>query len=294
MGVSVTVFAQDTVLQAEVPDAHTVTVKSDDGRVALDGVVCKETVDVERHREQKYRIIPNDGKVIDKVLYNGEDVTKKLVKGVFSAPTLVRDAELTVICKDAPPAPDDRKYDIRGTAEDENGKILPDVTVEIGGQTAETDEDGNFEIKDLPSGIHSIVIIDKDGTIIGSTQLTIEKAEGNELTITTDADGYPVVRPGKDTRKISLTLVSQKDGDVGIKEATDITPALPVNTGGTGNPGNSGKPGSSGNSGVSGNPKIPQTGDFSHINLWISLTAVSAGVIFIVLFGNRRKKKAAE
>lgn len=273
MNVSVTAFAQDTVLQTEVPDTHTVTVKSDDGRVALDGVVCKDTADVERHKEQKYRIIPNDGKVIDKVLYNGEDVTEKLVKGVFPAPKLVRDAELIVICKDAPPAPDDRKYDIYGTAEDENGKLLPGVTVEICEKNTVTDQDGKFEIKDITSGIHPIVIIDKDGNIIGSTQLTIEKADGNGLTFATDANGYPVVKPGKDTQRISLALVSQKDGDIRIKEAVDITPTPPAK---------------------SGSSDSPQTGDFSHINLWISLMAALAGSLFIMSLMSRRKKKTEE
>ena len=270
MGMSVPAFAQETVLNAEIPKTHMVTVESADGRVALDGVVCKGTAEVERHKEQNYRIIPDDGKVIDRVLYNGEDVTEELVKGVFTAPRLVRDAELVVTYKDAPPAPDDKKYDISGTLEDGDGNPIPGVTVEIGGKTDVTDEDGRFEIEDVPSGTHPVVVIDEDGSIIASGEITIDKADGDELILTVDKDGNPVIKPAKDTKDIDLTLVVGKDGSITVKNVADVTPKAP------------------------GDGKSPQTGDFSHMNVWFSLMAASAGVLLILMFRKRKVKTEKE
>lgn len=262
MSVSITAFAEETVLTAEVPNAHTVTVTSEGGRVALDGTVCKDTAEVERHKEQSYRIIPDAGKLIDKVLYNGEDVTAQLEKGVFTAPKLVRDAELEVVYKNAPSAPDSRKYDIGGKVEDTDGKAVSGVTIDIGNQGAVTDENGRFQLKDIPSGIHTIAITGEDGKVIGSGQITIEKADPDDLTLTADKDGNPVIHPQSDTKDIDLTLVVGEDGSITIKAAEDVT------------------------------PEPQQTGDNSSLWLWLGLLTTSAGVVFIILLTNRRKKKA--
>jgi len=50
------------------------------------------------------------------------------------------------------------------TVESEGGNPIPGVTVEIGDKTDVTDEDSRFEIENMPSEIHSIVITDKDGS----------------------------------------------------------------------------------------------------------------------------------
>lgn len=268
MSVSITVFAEETVLTAEVPNAHTVTVTSEGGRVALDGTVCKGAAEVERHEEQSYRIIPDAGKLIDKVLYNGEDVTAQLEKGVFTAPKLVRDAEIEVVYKNAPSAPDSKKYGIGGKVEDTDGKAVSGVTIDIGNQGAVTDENGRFQLKDIPSGIHMIAITGEDGKVIGSGQITIEKADPDDLTLTADKDGNPVIHPQSDTKDIDLTLVVGEDGSITVKAAEDVTPE----------------------------PRQPgsQTGDNSSLWLWLGLLTTSAGVVFIILLTNRRKKKAVE
>lgn len=263
MSVSITAFAAETVLTAEVPNAHTVTVTSEGGRVALDGAVCKDTTEMERHKEQSYRIIPDAGKLIDKVLYNGEDVTAQLEKGVFTAPKLVRDAELEVVYKNAPSAPDSKKYDIGGKVEDESCKPLPDVAVEIGGKMDETDGNGNFQIAALPSGTHQIVITDKDGNIIGHCPLIIVKSDENKLTLTVDENGDYVIKPRNDTKTIDLTLTVDEDGNVAVKNAADATV----------------------HSGTS-----PTTGDNSNLTMWYILMLVSAGIVFAVLIINRRRK----
>ena len=263
MSVSITAFAEETVLTAEVPNAHTVTVTSEGGRVALDGTVCKDAAEVERHKEQSYRIIPDAGKLIDKVLYNGEDVTGQLQKGVFTAPKLVRDAKLEVVYKNAPPAPDSRKYDIGGKVEDADGKPMPGVTVEIGGKTDEVDGNGNFSIAALPSGTHQVVIADKGGNILGHCQLVIVKSDENKLTLTVDENGDYVIKPRNDTKSINLTLTVDEDGNVAVKNAADATV----------------------HSGTS-----PTTGDNSNLTMWYILMLVSAGIVFAVLIINRRRK----
>lgn len=261
---SVPVFAQETELTVNVPDRHTVTIDSDGGRIVADGKVLDGGVEIERHKEQIYRIIPDPGKKLQSLTYNGEDVTGAIKSGVFTAPRLVRDATLTAVYTDAPAAPDDKEYDIGGTVVDEDGNPLSCVTVDIGGKTDVTDEDGHFEIEDVPSGTHPVVITDKDGKIIGSEEITIGKADKENLTLTVDADGNPVVKPGKDTESIDLTLVVGKDGSVGVKDAKDTTPP-PQPTG-------------------------PQTGDTSNIFLWIALLFVSgAGLTGTVITKKKRK-----
>ena len=69
------------------------------------------------------------------LLYNGEDVTDQVTNGVFTAPSLVRDAELTAVFADAPAAPDDKTYDISGIVTDASGNPIPGATLDMGGRT---------------------------------------------------------------------------------------------------------------------------------------------------------------
>ncbi len=273
MSTGITAFAEETVLTADIPNTHMVTVKSDHGRVALDGAVCEGRAEVERHREQSYRIIPNAGKQIDKVLYNGEDVTDQVIKSVFTAPKLVRDAELEVVYKNVPGAPDERKYEIHGTVEDENGVHLSGVTVDIGGKTEVTDEDGKFQMKEIPSGTHPVAITDQNGKVLGSSVLIIEKADGNKLTFTVDKNDNPVIKPGKNTKIIDLTIVVAQNGDLKITGVSDSTPL-------SGNTGNN----------------SPQTGDTDNPNLWLSLLIASGTALLMsysyIGYSKRRRKES--
>lgn len=258
----VTAFAEETDLTASIPERHTVTIDSDGGRIAADGVVLGESVEIERHTEQAYRVIPHPGKKLQSLSYNGENVTGAMKNGVFTAPKLVRDAALTAVYTDAPPAPDDREYDIGGTVVDEDGNPLSGVTVDIGGKTDVTDGDGHFKLKDVPSGTHPVMITDKDGKVIGSGEITIGKADKGDLTLTVDEMGNPVVQPSENTESIALTLVVRDDGSVGVKDAKDTTPP-PKPTG-------------------------PQTGDNSNMWLWFFLLFVStATMISVIHFGKR-------
>lgn len=262
---SIPAFAQKTELTASVPERHTVTIESDNGRIVADGIVLGDSVEIERHKEQIYRMIPNPGKKLQSLTYNGEDVTGEVKNGVFTAPRLVRDAALTAVYTDALPAPDDKEYSISGTVVDEDGNPLPGVTVDIGGKTDATDENGHFEIENVSSGTHPVVITDKDGKIIGSGEITIGKADKDDLTLTADENGNPVVKPSEDTESIGLTLVVDKNNDIRIKEVKDIT----VHTGDGGS---------------------PTTGDAAGLNLWFVLMIASAGTISVISIANRRRK----
>lgn len=222
--VSVTAFAEETKLTAQVPYSHTVDIISNGGRIVLDGIISNGKVQVERHKEQTYRIIPYEGKRLQKLTYNGEDVTNQIKKGVFTASKLVRNAELEAIYTDAPASPDDRKYDISGKVTDDNGKPMSDVTIEIGGKTTVTDKNGEFNIPDVPSGTHYVVISDKSGKIIGSGELIIDKAEGKELTVKKDENDCTVIKPGDETKSIKLTANVEKYANVVFCDIQDSTP----------------------------------------------------------------------
>lgn len=81
----------------------------------------------------------------------------------------------------------------------------------------------NFTLKlpSLPAPVRGLLLCctdcgsaveDEDGNIIASGEITIDKADGDELTLTADEDGNPVIKPAKDTKDIDLTLVVGKDG----------------------------------------------------------------------------------
>lgn len=262
---SIPAFAQETELTVNVPERHTVTIDSGGGRIVADGKVLDGSVEIERHKEQIYRIIPDPGKKLQSLTYNGEDVTGEVKNGVFTAPRLVRDAALTAVYTDALPAPDDKEYDISGIVVDEDGNPLPGVVVDIGGKTDETDKKGRFKLGNIPSGTHMVVITDKEGKVIGCGEITIDKAGKDALTLTVNENGNPIVKPRNDTKDIGLTIVVDNDGSIRIKDAKDIT----VHT---------------------GDGSSLTTGEANSLNLWFILMIASVGAISVILMANRRRK----
>lgn len=259
----VPVLAEDeTELTVSVPKQHTVTIESEGGRIVADGTVCGDTTEVERHKEQIYWILPDAGKVLTSLIYNGEDVTDQVKNGVFTAPALVRDATLTAVYANAPAVSDDKTYNVSGTVTDANGSPLPGVTVDIGGKTDVTDESGRFDLTDIPSGTHTVVITDGDGNVIGHGEITIGRGDDTDLTLTADENGNPVVKPSTDTKNISLELVIGADGSIAVKSAADITPKSP----GSG----------------------AQTGDNSNMLMW-SMLLIFSGMLLTVLSAKRQK-----
>ena len=166
--------------------------------VTADGTILEDSAEAERHKEQAYWILPDAGKSLKSLTYNGEDVTDQVKNGVFTAPKLLRDAELTAVYEEAPPAPDDKTYSIGGTVTDEEGNPVSGAAVDIGGTTGKTDEAGNFSLTGVPSGSHTVVIIDEDGKAIGHGEITITAADETELTLTVDVNGLLAVKAIKD------------------------------------------------------------------------------------------------
>lgn len=95
-------FAASTEVIVGVPDRHTVIVNSDEGKIYADDKLCGGQIEVERHREQAYRIEPGYGKALLRLIYDGRDVTAKVQNGFYIAPKLVRNASLTAVYQDVP------------------------------------------------------------------------------------------------------------------------------------------------------------------------------------------------
>lgn len=224
-------------LNAEVPNEHTVSVESPEGRIAADGVFHETSFQAQRHAEIVYTVIPNPAKQLKTLTYAGEDVTSQVKNGVFKAPRLVRDTIFTAVYEDAPKAPDERTYNLTLTVlrEDtrQSGAMslaattpAAGVTVSIGTASAMTDADGKAVFEKISSGIHQVIITDADGKLIGHMELTIASAEGTEIILDWDDNGNPIITPAKRTKQSALTLWLTADGRITVKEGgvTDTTP----------------------------------------------------------------------
>lgn len=272
-GMSVTAYAEDVTISATVPDRHTVTVEADGGKIVINGHVCGASIQVERLREQTYWIIPDAGKTLEALYYNGEDVTGQVKAGVFTAPELIGDATLKAVFQNAPSAPGKEYYNISGTVTDGAGKPVPGATVDIGGHTGVTDQNGTFLIKDVPPGTWPVVITDGDETIIGIGEITIGEPGGGSLTVTTDGNGNPVITPGKGTETIGMTLVISVDGTISVRNIKDATPSTPNQPAGSGD-------------------TSPKTGDDNQMLLCLALLLLACGGLIALVFFGRRKNKS--
>lgn len=220
--ISVTAFAGDATIRTTVPERHTVTVEADGGRVIANNRVCGETVLIERQKAQTWWIVPDEGKELGKLYYNGEDVTSQMAGCTFTAPPLVSDAVLTAVFQDAAASPEER-YTISGTITDEDGNPISGATVDVGGHTGTTDEDGHFTIPDVPPGTYPVVITGENGNIIGIGEITIGQPEDGGPTVTGDENGNPVITPGKGNTNLDLTIVVDGDGGIGLEDVDAYT-----------------------------------------------------------------------
>lgn len=266
----ITAYADEVKLGTVIPEYHTVTVEADGGKIAADGAVCGNTVQIKRHSAQAYWLLPDSGKVLDALYYNGEDVTAQVKNGVFIAPSLSDDAEIRAVFKDAPSVDSDKTYDITGTLTDEDGNPIPDAVVDIGGKTGKTDEDGKFTVEDVPAGTHTVTVTDKNGEIIGHTQIAIEEPGGGSLTLTADENGNYVITPAGSTNGIVLDMSIGENGVITVKSAKDAA---------------------DGNTHVKKNESktSPNTGNDVYPQLWFILMFAFAAIMFIPAAAKRRK-----
>ena len=308
-GMSTTALADEVTIRTTVPERHTVNVQAEGGKIIANNQVCQGSVKIERQRVQSWWIVPDAGMVLSALYYNGEDVMAQVRAGVFTAPALTDDATLEAIFANAPSTPRDEQYDVSGTITGPDGKPVPGAAVDIGGQTGTTDENGNFTVKDVPPGTHTVTVTDQDGNVIGIGEITIEDPQGGSMTVTTDSNGNPMIVPGNSTTMISLTLTVGEDGVIAIGDVEDATPAREESeepedteepaasddktkpsddkTGASG-----GRQGSSDGKAETSGGKSLQTGDMTDPVLWLALLCISAAVLGIA--GIERKRKKSE
>lgn len=92
-------------ISAEVPATHTVTIRADGGQIIAEEHVYGKSVQIERQKAQVWKIAPDEGKQLVRLLYDGEDVTDQVKDGVFTAPAMIRDLTLEAVFQDAPTTP---------------------------------------------------------------------------------------------------------------------------------------------------------------------------------------------
>lgn len=266
-GMSTTAYAADVSISTAVPDSHTLTVNADHAQVFCQGQKGGR-FEIERLSEPTLLIRPENGYRVSKVTLNGEDITASVIGGYCTLKPVYEDKMLTVETT-ATQADTDSTHDISGTVTDEDGNPISGATVDIGGHTDVTDENGNFTVEDVPDGYHPVTITDKEGNVIGYTE--IEIAEGKPG-VTQNSDGtYMITAPKNSAIHIELTVTG--NGRITVDGVTEITPTRP-----------------NGN----GNSKSPLTGRSGSIALWAVLMTASVGTVFIALFLTHRKKTAEE
>ena len=193
-------------LKTRVPESYMVEISADGGRIVCGGEICTDSIRLERHQEHVYWILPDPGKRLAALYYNGENVTAQVKDGVFTAPELCADAELIAEFTAVPGSGSHQEYQVEGALTDSEGNPLGDVTVEIGGITGETDPAGRFELSGLPEGEHTVVMTDDENHVIGHGTLEI--------------------RPGEDQETIDLEMQLGEDGLISIRqtEGSDAAP----------------------------------------------------------------------
>lgn len=257
---SVAVFAEEATVSTSVPSSHTLTVIAEHADVFYEGK-SGDNFSVPRLSEPTLLIRPESGQKVSKVTLNGEDITDKVIGGYYTLPSVYEEKELIVETVEVP-AESDSIHDISGTLTDKNGNPIAGATVDIGGKSDKTDRNGKFKIEDVPNGYYPVTVTDGDGNVISYTELEITEGE---LKITKNPDGtYKITAPKNSAIYMDMTV--QTDGKTAIGGIKDITPPRP------------------------GDPSSPPTGILLDINLWLILTATSAGALFIIILINRRRK----
>ena len=218
--------AEETEVTVSVPKQHEVVIDSKDGRVVVNQSVVDTKFQADRHSEVTYWILPDAGKEIQTVVYDGKDVTDQVVDHEYTAPKLVRNASLTVTYGDIE-APDENTYIINGsiTGTDQTPNNL---SLEIGGKKTTVSKDGSFIFPNISSGLHTMVLMDQNENILAHGILNIEKAQDNDLQTVTSEDGNISIIPSLKTENITLQILLEK-GHLVLSGAADSTPEYIIN-----------------------------------------------------------------
>lgn len=270
--------AEETEVTVSVPKQHEVTIDSKDGRIVVNQSVVDTKFQADRHSEVTYWILPDAGKEIQTVVYDGKDVTDQVIDHEYTAPKLVRDASLTVTYGDIE-APDENTYIINGsiTGTDET----PDnLSLEIGGKKTIIGKDGSFIFPNIPSGLHTMVLMDQNENILAYGILNIEKAQDNDLQTVTSEDGHISIIPSLKTGNIALQILLE-EGHLVLSSTADSTPQEEIESPAEENSKEDSEDEITG--------EAPLTMDNSHLGAYISLFAIS-GIILIGFIKMKRQR----
>ncbi len=97
---SISVWAQETTLTANVPSVHTLHIElTGNGRIVVDGVPYEKTADIQikRHCTPAISATPDSGWELESVSFGGKDITEQIQNGAFAFPEMCNDAELIVV-----------------------------------------------------------------------------------------------------------------------------------------------------------------------------------------------------
>ncbi|MCI5568767.1 MAG: InlB B-repeat-containing protein [Lachnospiraceae bacterium] len=299
---SVTAFAESgsTTLTTTVPCTVTLQV-GDHGKVTVDGTDYTGNTSFQRDAGTAvtYTFTPNGLYSVDKVIYNGTEVTGELSGNTWSAPALTGNAALSVSFKliggGTPTYTVTFGANGHGTAPAPQTVLSGTTATEPTAPTASGWKFGGWYKEaactnafDFATPITADITLYAKWTEEGTTPVP------TYYTVTFDANGHgtapaaQTVEHGKTATKPANPTASGWTFKGWYTEAA-CTNAYDFSTAVTGNITLYAKwvKDSGGSSG------IPKTGDDSHLSLWLALSAISAGgVIGLTGYSRKRRKKA--
>lgn len=97
---SVSVWAQETTLTADVPSVHALHIElTGNGKIVVDSVPYEKTADIQikRHSAPEISVIPDSGWNLKSILLDGQDITAEFRGGIFDFSEMCDDRKLTVV-----------------------------------------------------------------------------------------------------------------------------------------------------------------------------------------------------
>lgn len=250
-----------TVVTAEVPAAHRITVSTDGGASVIFRGRPVTGFDAQRLGTPEITVRAESGYTVKSILLGGADITEKFAGGVYTFDPVCQAQTLTVVTEKAAVPANITRYTINGIIT-YHGKPLSGVTLELRSElkTDVTGSDSKFSFSKVEAGHHSLTAL-QDGTIVG--YMEFELISGGKIDLT-HSDGIFSIAVPDGTAAIHLVLERNSDGRIGV---TDVQVQK-----------DSEKPGNS-----------PQTGDTGN-RLWITLLLIFGSLLTLVITGRKRRK----
>lgn len=218
--------SQSTKIKTIIPSNYKVTISiGDNGDVLIanhDFINSGFVLTLDRHVEQEYIFRGKSGYEIDKILYNGKDITPELEAGRWVAPKLITDSSLSASYKLSQEKSSNIRYVVVGEVTI-NDKPLTNTKLELHSsvKTSVTDKDGKFRFDDVEEGIHTLTAMNGN-SIIGFVEFSIYKADTDGLVMNKLPDGSFEVLIGKDFPAIRFDFDLDKNGKMNLKTADPI------------------------------------------------------------------------